>query len=84
MYEFPWTNLHELNLDWLLEKVKNINITQEEIDEIREIYSVMSPYMFPTVKTYGAVGDGVTDDTQAIMDCIANEDVVIFPYGLIT
>lgn len=23
-YRFPWTDLHTLNLDWILEKVKNL------------------------------------------------------------
>lgn len=80
-YKYPWTNLHELNLDWILDRVKELHITQEDIDTIQEIYAEMSPYVFPTVKTYGAVGDGVTDDTQAIIDCITNEKLVLFPPG---
>lgn len=33
------------------------------------------------VKRYGAVGDGVTDDTNAIQDCLDNEDDIYFPPG---
>ena len=80
-YNFPWSNMHELNLDWLLREVKNIQITQQDVEDIRDMYAQFSPYLFPTVKTYGAVGDGATDDTQAIIDCIMNESIVIFPPG---
>lgn len=33
------------------------------------------------VKRYGAVGDGVTDDTNAIQDCLDNESDIYFPPG---
>lgn len=33
------------------------------------------------VKTYGAVGDGVTDDTDAIQDAIDNNSIIYFPSG---
>lgn len=34
-----------------------------------------------TVKDYGAKGDGATDDTNAIKQCIANESIIYFPSG---
>ena len=34
-----------------------------------------------TVKDYGAVGDGVADDSDAIINCINHEGIVYFPSG---
>lgn len=34
----PYTNLHELNLDWVLKKVKDSN---EEIEKLKKMYSDM-------------------------------------------
>lgn len=38
-------------------------------------------YGFISVKLYGAVGDGVTDDTAAIQAAVAANNAVYFPYG---
>lgn len=32
--QFPYTNFHELNLDWLLRKIKENNIKMEEVENI--------------------------------------------------
>lgn len=32
--QFPYTNFHELNLDWLLRKMKENNIKIEELENI--------------------------------------------------
>ena len=37
--------------------------------------------LFVSVKDYGAVGDGVTDDSAAIQDCIDNEQYIYIPDG---
>jgi hypothetical protein len=34
-----------------------------------------------SVKTYGAVGDGITDDTTAIQNAVNSENIVFFPAG---
>lgn len=66
---FPYSNFHDLNADWIIEKIQQIG----ELDALQ-------PGLHD-VKYYGAVGDGVNDDTDAIRDCINNEDVIIFPPG---
>ena len=75
-FEYPYTNFHELNLDWIIKKV------QENEKRIASISSENDPSSCPvSVKSYGAKGDGVTDDTEAIFRCLANEKYVIFPAG---
>lgn len=46
-------------------------------------YSPNSKILIPvkSVKYYGAKGDGVTDDTEAINKCITNESLIYFPAG---
>ena len=31
---FPWTNVHELNLAWIIKKVKDLNDTVEELQKM--------------------------------------------------
>ena len=37
--------------------------------------------LYVNVKDYGAVGDGITDDSAAIQACINNENYIYFPAG---
>ena len=48
---------------------------------INELFKYLNVYTLPQL--YGAVADGVTDDTQAVTDCInnANGKTVFFPSG---
>ena len=49
---------------------------QDQIDDlVADVNNIAS------VKMFGAVGDGVTDDTQAFIDCFAAYDTVIIPDG---
>lgn len=97
--EFPYTNFHELNLDWLIKQVK---ATDEKVDNfiletddkiISEVDSWLDRHPeatttvmdgaltlpkfseslklvtvkdYDTPEMYGAKGDGVTDDTEAL------------------
>lgn len=60
--QFPFTNFHEMNLDWIIEKIKEIETRLQD-----------SPYN-PTIHTrpedFGALGDGLTDDTIALQKCV--------------
>lgn len=55
------------NID-LQEQVNNKLDAMAESGELSQILSGMSYYVNP--KVFGAVGDGTTDDTQALQDCI--------------
>lgn len=113
---FPYTNFHELNLDWFLGKFTDLltewatyhaqwdkwqgDITQivddlehwfddldlseevkaviDEMVESGEFIQIIAEYLpYVTPEMFGAVGDGVTDDTQAWSDAIATAKPVI-------
>lgn len=46
-----------------------------QIDELTKV--VKNYKTFATPKMYGAIGDGVTDDTLAILNCIYNNDNIL-------
>lgn len=69
---WPYTNLHSLNLDWVLETTKKNSETLENLPSIvSELVANMieSGTQFPRVvpEMFGAVGDGVTNDTDAFL-----------------
>lgn len=71
MIKYPYSDVHTMNLDWILNKIKEMEIKIEN-------FSPYSPGI-KTVKDYGAMGDGFTDDSNAIQECFKNENVIIFP-----
>lgn len=107
---FPYTNFHQLNLDWLIETIKdvdsemvksvnnttpdangNINLpTVSAVSSVNGIgadgngnvnitYANSDPH---NVKYYGAIGDGVTDDTTAIQLALDSAySLIYFPQG---
>lgn len=87
---FPYTNFHDLNLDWILSTVKkNDEKTTDLESEYTELKNLVDSMIIEgsviNVKYYGAKGDGVTNDLEAIKK--AKADAVIkglplyFPAG---
>lgn len=97
---FPNTDYNKINLDWILDEMKQ---DREDIDEIKQeleditvdipdgsitsnkldpdlllqtVNVVVSPEMF------GAVGDGITDDTQAWQDAVDSGFPVVANSGV--
>lgn len=56
------------------EKIDSINTSIEEIKILTDNIPI-------NIKAYGAVGDGITDDTEAIQSAINDNDVIYFPAG---
>ena len=90
----PYTNLHELNLDWITKIVKEVKNKTDEIDEAvslakqyaedslsyaqeSENYAQILSSTIITPEMYGAVGDGLADDTQALQSCLRNNRVIV-------
>ena len=102
-FKYPYTNFHELNLDWILDQVeknrKNIESNTKEISKIER--TNFQPFVdnavektvesgafqaaieeamgaFITVKDFGAIGDGVADDSDSINAALASGHKTIF------
>lgn len=98
----PYTNLHELNNDWIVKTVKEVKDKTELIDDSVEqakqseenaktseeqakFYADSISDVFITPEMFGAVGDGVSDDTTAIQTacdyCRNNNKELFFKAG---
>ena len=71
MFNFPYTNFHMLNLDWIVSKIEQIE---------RGDYTPVN-FKVANVLDYGAVGNGVEDDTDAITAAVTTGLPVYFPVG---
>ena len=71
MFNFPYTNFHQLNLDWIVSKIEQIE---------RGDYTPVN-FQIANVRDYGAVGNGIEDDTAAITNAANSGLPVYFPVG---
>lgn len=74
---FPYTDNHQLNLDWILEQIRNMKIQGD-------VPSYMQNARIFNVLDFGAVADGANDDSQAIQDALdaaIGGGVVYLPAG---
>ena len=85
--QFPFTNFHEMNLDWLISEMKkleasnkyiNDNIEKLVLDNIDKIAGIVS---IQSVKSYGAIGNGLADDTEAFAKALNDNDILYIPTG---
>ena len=55
------------------------------VNAINEVFSKLHTQIYYNVKDYGAVGDGVTDDTRAVLNAVGDANnthgIVFFPEG---
>lgn len=71
--------LDKMVTDGTLNNIINHSIFNELSSKIE---SVFNNHLLINVKDYGAIGDGITDDTQAIKNALENGNVIRFPRGV--
>ena len=79
-YEYPYVDPNRYNSDWLLNYVKQFEGLPEKLDELIKSLGTgivqLSNFILP--ETYGAVGNGIVDDTIAIASAIKTGKPVLF------
>lgn len=79
--EFPYTDFNKVNLDWIADTLKNdkkqIEKNTADIEALKESvnHNISTPEMF------GALGDGVSDDTTALKTAFENGGIVFLKNG---
>ena len=81
--QFPYTNFHELNLDWIIDEMKKLredfnSLPDSIIDKLIANFKIGN---FINVKLLGAKGDGVTDDTLVIQTALNRYKSIFIPAG---
>lgn len=65
---FPYTNFHEMNLDWIMKKVKLIDSISTDVTDLVNRYNVM----FNKVTDLDRMYSGFASDIQAQFNNLAN------------
>lgn len=65
---FPYTNFHEMNLDWMVKKIKELEPLQESVNEIAGKYNSM----YNKVVQLSSQFDSFASDMQAQFNQFAN------------
>ena len=81
--QFPYTNFHELNLDWIIDEMKKLredfnSLPDSIIDKLIANFKIGN---FVNVKLLGAKGDGVSDDTLVIQTALNRYKSIFIPAG---
>ena len=71
MFNYPYTNFHRLNLDWIVSKIEQIE---------RGDYTPVN-FQIANVLDFGAKGNGIDDDSAAISNAVNTGLPVYFPVG---
>lgn len=90
---YPYADVHQLNLDWIIKKIKEVRDKEDELDQAvldaknyaesanesavnAENYFNLIQNAIKTPEMFGAVGDGVADDTQALQSCLTDNSFI--------
>ena len=81
--QFPYTNFHELNLDWIIDEMKKLredfnSLPDYIIDKLIANFKIGN---FVNVKLLGAKGDGISDDTVVIQTALNRYKSIFIPAG---
>lgn len=81
--QFPYTNFHELNLDWIIDEMKKLREDFDSLPDviIEKLIAIFKLGNFVNVKLLGAKGDGVTDDTLVIQNALDKYKAIFIPAG---
>ena len=85
--EFPYTNFHELNLDFILKVVKELQGKTDRIDaavllaeasaqSAANSAAILQDFI-TTPEMFGGIGDGITDDSAAVQEALVKGSVIL-------
>ena len=91
---YPWTNFNELNLDWIMRLLKEIQVDaipalDEKIDSVydyikdnlSDIVASLAEVVID-VTLHGVVGDGATDNSASLENVLNMGNIFFFPAGV--